>query len=54
MLEAVVVLLLIIGALAWRYILGLVVHDRIWRINKEGFYGDPYKQPGIEEDQVDE
>ena len=46
----IVVLLAILAALfvVWR-VAKLVRHDNVWRTNKEGFYGDPYKQSGLEE-----
>lgn len=34
----------------WYLVSRAVKHDQVWRVNKQGFYGDPYKQPGIEEE----
>lgn len=27
----------------------LIRHDRVWRVHKNGFYGDPYKAEGLED-----
>ena len=45
---AVLLAILVALFIVWR-VVKVVKHDRVWRPNKEGFYGDPYKQAGLEE-----
>ena len=46
----IVVLLAVLVALfiVWR-VAKLVRHDKVWRVHKNGIYGDPYKAEGLEE-----